>query len=143
MAIATINPATGETLRTFPALTDTEIETKLQRAHDAFQKHKRTSMPARAECMMRAASILEARSEDYGRLMTVEMGKPLKSAIEEVNSAPSLAASTPNMPRASCRRRNSDERDAKFYTLPAARRSARRDAMELSFGRRYALPRPR
>lgn len=85
MAIATINPATGETLRTFPALTDTEIETKIQRAHDAFQKHKRTSMPARAECMMRVASILEARSEDYGRLMTVEMGKHLKAAIEEVN----------------------------------------------------------
>jgi succinate-semialdehyde dehydrogenase/glutarate-semialdehyde dehydrogenase len=84
MAIATINPATGETLRTFPALTDAEIETKLQRAHDAFQKHKRTSMTERAECMMRAAEILEARGEEYGRLMTVEMGKPLKAAIEEV-----------------------------------------------------------
>lgn len=85
MAIATINPATGETLRTFPALTDAEIETKLQRAHDAFQKHKRTSMTERAECMMRAAEILEARGEEYGRLMTVEMGKPLKAAIEEIN----------------------------------------------------------
>ena len=85
MAIATINPTTGETLRTFPALTDAEIEEKLRRAHDAFQKHRYTSMRTRATHMLRAAEILEERREDYGRLMTVEVGKPLKSAIEEVN----------------------------------------------------------
>ena len=84
MVIATINPATNETLRTFPSLTEGEIEEKLGRAQAAFQAHRRTSFASRKERMIRAADILEARKEEYGRLMTTEMGKPLKAAIEEV-----------------------------------------------------------
>ena len=60
MAIATINPATGETLRTFEALTDLEIEQKIQLASDTFHKHRRMSFSERAKKMMRAAEILEA-----------------------------------------------------------------------------------
>ncbi len=83
MAIATINPATGETVRAFDALTDTEVEEKLARASVAYQTHRRTTFAERAEKMTRAAEILEAGREAFGRLMTIEMGKTVKSARDE------------------------------------------------------------
>lgn len=83
MAIATINPATGETLKTFQALTDDQIHQKLQRATDAFQTYRQASFEQRAEWMQRAAEILENEKQDIGKLMTVEMGKPIKAAIGE------------------------------------------------------------
>jgi succinate-semialdehyde dehydrogenase/glutarate-semialdehyde dehydrogenase len=83
MAIATINPTTGETLRSFEPLNETQIETKLQRAMDTFRSFRRTSFAERARLMMRAAEILETGREEFGRLMTIEMGKPLQAAIEE------------------------------------------------------------
>jgi succinate-semialdehyde dehydrogenase/glutarate-semialdehyde dehydrogenase len=84
MAIATIDPATGETLRTFDALSAQELEAKTQRAFDAFHSHRRTSFADRAARMLRAAEILEADKELLARLMTIEMGKPIKSAGDEV-----------------------------------------------------------
>ena len=84
MPIATINPATGETVQVFEALTDAQIEAKLQMAERAYARHRRTPMAQRAEWLTRAAEILEASKEKYGRLMTLEMGKPLKAAIAEV-----------------------------------------------------------
>jgi succinate-semialdehyde dehydrogenase/glutarate-semialdehyde dehydrogenase len=83
MAIATINPATGETLKVFEPLADAEIEAKLQRAAETFPVYRRTSFAERAEKMLRAAEILETEQEVFGRLMTTEMGKPLKAACEE------------------------------------------------------------
>ena len=55
MAIVSINPATGETLRTFEALTEAQIENKLQLAATTFQTFRRTSFAERAEKMLRAA----------------------------------------------------------------------------------------
>jgi succinate-semialdehyde dehydrogenase/glutarate-semialdehyde dehydrogenase len=83
MAIATINPATGETLETFPALTDSEIEDRLSAAHRASLSWRQTSIEQRAAVLRRAAELLEERKTEYGRLMTLEMGKPIKAAIEE------------------------------------------------------------
>jgi succinate-semialdehyde dehydrogenase/glutarate-semialdehyde dehydrogenase len=83
MSIATINPATGETLRTFEALTDSEIERKIQLAADTFQKQRRVPFSERAKKMMRAADILESDKKEFGRIMTTEMGKPVKAAIAE------------------------------------------------------------
>ena len=83
MAIATINPATGEVVKTFPALSEAEIEKKLQLAVAAFRKERKTSFAERARRMTKAAEILERDQEKYGRLMTLEMGKPLKAAIAE------------------------------------------------------------
>jgi succinate-semialdehyde dehydrogenase/glutarate-semialdehyde dehydrogenase len=84
MAIASINPATGQTLKTFVPLTDSDIENKLQSAVRAYQTHRRTDFGARAAAMNQAAEILESDKEKFGRLMTLEMGKPLKAAVEEV-----------------------------------------------------------
>ena len=83
MPIASINPATGETLRTFEQLSGQQIDEKLQRAFETFQSYRRTSFGERVPLMMRAAEILDSEKEDFARLMTIEMGKPIKSAAQE------------------------------------------------------------
>ena len=84
MAIASVNPATGETVRTFEPLTDAEIERKLQCAVAAFEIHRTRSFADRGNRLRRAAEILEREAAKYGRIITMEMGKPIKSAIAEV-----------------------------------------------------------
>jgi succinate-semialdehyde dehydrogenase/glutarate-semialdehyde dehydrogenase len=83
MPIATVNPATGETLRSFTPLTSAELETRLSRAAEAYRRHRRTPIAERARSMLKAAEILEQEKEAFGRLMVTEMGKPLKAGIEE------------------------------------------------------------
>ena len=83
MAIATINPATGETIKTFTPLTDREIDRKIQRAEAAFRGYRRLPFSDRAKWISEAARILEAEQETFGRLMTLEMGKPIKAARAE------------------------------------------------------------
>lgn len=84
MAIATINPATGETLKTFEPLNQAEIAKKLDLAQQSFEQYRHIPMTQRSEWMNRAANILERDKEKFGKLMTQEMGKTLKSAIAEV-----------------------------------------------------------
>jgi succinate-semialdehyde dehydrogenase/glutarate-semialdehyde dehydrogenase len=83
MGIASINPANGETLKTFAALTGAQIEEKLARAASTFREYRRTPFAERAANLLRAADILEQESDRFGRMMTVEMGKTLPSAIAE------------------------------------------------------------
>ncbi|MEG4498751.1 NAD-dependent succinate-semialdehyde dehydrogenase [Microcoleus sp. F10-C6] len=84
MAIATINPATGETLKTFEPIADEVIEAKLELAQQAFKKYRQLPFEQRALWMQKAAEILECDREIYAEMMTLEMGKTLKSAIGEV-----------------------------------------------------------
>jgi delta 1-pyrroline-5-carboxylate dehydrogenase len=70
-------------LKTFEPLTPPQIEQKIQLAASAFQSHRKTSFADRAQKMIRAAEILEQEKEECGRLMTLEMGKTLRSAIAE------------------------------------------------------------
>ena len=84
MPIATINPATGETLKRFDELTEQQREQKLQLAASAFRSHKNSSFAERAERLLQAATILETDKARFARLMTIEMGKPIKGAISEV-----------------------------------------------------------
>ena len=83
MPIATTNPATGEVLKTFEPLSAAQIEQKLALAASAFQAYRKTSSAERAEKMTRAAEILEKEKDECARLMTLEMGKPLKAAVAE------------------------------------------------------------
>src|ERR1700734_1819657 len=83
MPIASVNPATGETLETFEALTPTQIEQKLALAVSAFHAEGKTSFAERARRMTKAAEILERDKEKFGHLMTLEMGKPYKAAMAE------------------------------------------------------------
>ena len=81
--IASINPATGETLRTFEPLTEGQIEDRLRRAEAAYQAYRRTSFAERARWLNAAAEILESEKERLGRVMTLEMGKPIGGARAE------------------------------------------------------------
>ena len=83
MGIATVNPATGEVVKTFAALSDAEVEAKVQRAAETFLSYRKVPFADRARMMTKAAEILEKEKEVFGRLMTLEMGKPLRAAIAE------------------------------------------------------------
>src|SRR5688500_2325952 len=78
-----INPTTGELLESFEPITDAEIDERLGRAWDAFLAHRATSFAERAERMIRAAGILEGEKAELGRMMTLEMGKPIGAAVAE------------------------------------------------------------
>jgi succinate-semialdehyde dehydrogenase/glutarate-semialdehyde dehydrogenase len=83
MAIESRNPATGELLKTFPPLAAAEIESRLQRAASAFRGWRTTSFADRAALFTRLASRLEEGAEEFGRLMTLEMGKPIGAGRDE------------------------------------------------------------
>ena len=84
MAIATINPATGDTLKVFDPLSDAEIEDRLARAAAAFASYKETSFSQRTEWMLAAAGVLDEACDSAARVMTIEMGKPIAAARAEV-----------------------------------------------------------
>jgi succinate-semialdehyde dehydrogenase/glutarate-semialdehyde dehydrogenase len=90
MAIASINPVTGEILKTFEPLTDRELELKLALADRAFATYKLTSFADRARWLNRAGDILEAKKTEFAIVITLEMGKTLKSAIAEVEKCANL-----------------------------------------------------
>ena len=83
MAIASVNPATGETLRTFDAHSPAEVERRVARAAELFPRWKATSFAERAARMTRAAEVLEGRKSEWGKTMTLEMGKPIGAALSE------------------------------------------------------------
>jgi succinate-semialdehyde dehydrogenase / glutarate-semialdehyde dehydrogenase len=81
--IATINPATGETIRTFDAISEAEIERRVALASAEYPRWRAVPMAERATRMVRAAEFLEAHRQELGRLMTLEMGKPIGAAVAE------------------------------------------------------------
>src|SRR3981189_229662 len=83
MAIATINRARGKVIKTFEPLSDAQIEVKLQKAADTFLSYRKVPFAERAQMMLKAAAILEGEKEIFGRMMTTEMGKTLRSAVDE------------------------------------------------------------
>jgi succinate-semialdehyde dehydrogenase / glutarate-semialdehyde dehydrogenase len=85
MTIASINPATGQVLRTFTPLSEPELDARLQCAADAFTRYRRTPIAERSRMLLRAAEILEQEKEKFGRLMVTEMGKTFKAAVEEAD----------------------------------------------------------
>jgi succinate-semialdehyde dehydrogenase / glutarate-semialdehyde dehydrogenase len=87
MTIATINPATGQTVRAFTALTEDELDARIQCATDAFPRLRRTPLRERTRLLLRAAEILEREKEDFGRIMVMEMGKTFKAAVEEATKS--------------------------------------------------------
>jgi succinate-semialdehyde dehydrogenase/glutarate-semialdehyde dehydrogenase len=84
MSIASINPATGETLRKFSPISSGEIERKLAVAERAFQQHRRSTFAERAQHMNAAADLLEAERDSLARTITLEMGKLLSASVEEI-----------------------------------------------------------
>jgi succinate-semialdehyde dehydrogenase/glutarate-semialdehyde dehydrogenase len=83
LMIASINPATGQTVRTFDSLTDGELEERLARADAAYQCFRHSDAGGRAQRLHDAARILEQEQDRLGRIMTLEMGKPIAAARAE------------------------------------------------------------
>src|SRR5919206_1566187 len=84
MAIATINPATGETLKTYEPLTDEALEDKIERAAQAWTSYRLTSVEDRVGWLRAAADVLDEDTDSVAELMVTEMGKPLAAAKAEV-----------------------------------------------------------
>jgi succinate-semialdehyde dehydrogenase / glutarate-semialdehyde dehydrogenase len=84
MPIASINPATGETLQVFTALDPNQIDEKLAKAAHAFERHRRTSFAQRSEWLLGAAQLLEQEKEQLAKIITLEMGKLLRAGVDEV-----------------------------------------------------------
>lgn len=87
VTIASINPATGETVKTFEGHSGDEVEERLRLAEATFPTWRRTTFSERAALMHRLADILESDLEDLARTMTVEMGKPVEQARGEVRKS--------------------------------------------------------
>jgi succinate-semialdehyde dehydrogenase/glutarate-semialdehyde dehydrogenase len=98
MAIASVNPATGEVLRTFEALQDAAIDAAIARSERALRVNRARGFRERGIRMKQTAELLEKRQNELGRLITMEMGKPVKALPPRSRSAPTPAAITPSMP---------------------------------------------
>lgn len=83
MPIATVNPANGETLKTYEAMGAEEIERRLQLAQATFRTYRTTSFADRAGLLHKAAGLLDDIQQDIARVMTTEMGKPVRQARAE------------------------------------------------------------
>ncbi|HEX3587232.1 MAG TPA: NAD-dependent succinate-semialdehyde dehydrogenase [Candidatus Angelobacter sp.] len=81
--VASVSPLTGELLREFEQHSDDAVESKIARAAATFREYRKIPFAQRAGWMLRAAEILESEKDKFGRLMTLEMGKTLKSAVQE------------------------------------------------------------
>jgi len=84
MAITSINPTNGETLSEFQEITEAEIESRIAAAVRAFESHRRTSFAERASTLEDAADLLEEEVDSLARTITLEMGKPIGAARDEV-----------------------------------------------------------
>jgi succinate-semialdehyde dehydrogenase / glutarate-semialdehyde dehydrogenase len=83
MPIATVNPATGETLKTFEPLGPDAIEERIAAAHRAFRAYRTTDFASRAALLTSAADLLDKERDEIARTMTTEMGKALAAARAE------------------------------------------------------------
>lgn len=84
MAIASVNPATNETLKTFEPFDAATIERKLALAAAAFARDRKTTIGDRAVWLRAAADVLEKDKRRYAELAVLEMGKPIRQAVSEI-----------------------------------------------------------
>jgi succinate-semialdehyde dehydrogenase / glutarate-semialdehyde dehydrogenase len=84
VAIATVNPATGETLRTFDEMSDPDVDLRLTAAAQTHASYRLTTFEERSAWMRATADILDAEQQQVAAMMTTEMGKTLASARQEV-----------------------------------------------------------
>ena len=95
MTIATVNPATGETLRTFESLTASQLDEKLLLAARTFPTYRRVPFAQRSQFMQRAAGILESGKDHYARLMTLRWARPFARRARKCSSVRAAAAIMP------------------------------------------------
>jgi succinate-semialdehyde dehydrogenase/glutarate-semialdehyde dehydrogenase len=83
MSLDVVNPATGETLKTYDEMTPRQTAAAIEEAHAAWASWRAVPFAGRARPMKKAAAILRERKEEFARLMALEMGKPFKQGVAE------------------------------------------------------------
>ena len=95
-----VNPATGETVKEYPEISDEELSAAIAAAEDAHRNWaSKTSVSERASLVGRVAELHTERRETLAEIAVREMGKPMEQALGEVDSAPTSTATTPRTPR--------------------------------------------
>jgi succinate-semialdehyde dehydrogenase/glutarate-semialdehyde dehydrogenase len=84
MAIATVYPYTGETLKSFEPHDDAEVERRIALADSAYRSYRKTTFDERARLCRALADIIEADQPELAKTMTLEMGKPVVQARNEI-----------------------------------------------------------
>jgi succinate-semialdehyde dehydrogenase/glutarate-semialdehyde dehydrogenase len=84
MAIASVNPATGEKLKEFPRFDDAELERRLSGAEEAFRTYRRTTFAERSELLHAASELLFQEKQEFAEIITLEMGKLFRDAVAEI-----------------------------------------------------------
>jgi succinate-semialdehyde dehydrogenase/glutarate-semialdehyde dehydrogenase len=84
MQFRTVNPATGETVAAFDGWNDNRLEAALWAAEQAARVWRQLPLSARADRLRAAARVLREEHERYARLITLEMGKPIREARAEI-----------------------------------------------------------
>ncbi|GAA2547697.1 NAD-dependent succinate-semialdehyde dehydrogenase [Mycolicibacterium diernhoferi] len=87
---AVTNPATGETLKGFPGITDEDLATAIGQAASAQAAWSASSIAERVEVLRKVAAIYDERAEELGAIISREMGKPIGSAIGEAQFSASI-----------------------------------------------------
>ena len=84
MSLRSINPANGEEIAVYKEMSTDEVDGILTTVNDAFNSWRKTSFSIRSELLKNAAAILQSNKEAFGRLMSLEMGKPYSQSLAEV-----------------------------------------------------------
>ena len=82
--INSINPATNEEIKTYPEMNKDQIDKIINESHLAFLEWKKTEFSQRTVLMKKAAEVLRSNKDDWAKVMTLEMGKPINQARGEV-----------------------------------------------------------
>lgn len=85
-----VNPATGETLATYPWATADDVERAIAQADAGYRLWRRESVSHRAQTLRDLGTALRHRGEEMARMMSREMGKPILQARAEVAKSASL-----------------------------------------------------
>jgi succinate-semialdehyde dehydrogenase/glutarate-semialdehyde dehydrogenase len=83
---AVIDPATGETIKTYPTISDADLEAAIGRAHGAHHGwSKETSVQDRAQVIRRVGELHQERRQELAEIIVREMGKPIEQSLGEVD----------------------------------------------------------
>lgn len=90
-SVQSINPANGEVLATYETHTPEQVAHKLDAAQACYLSWRRTSFAERKALLLRVVDVIAANKNDYAKLITQEMGKPLKESLAEVEKCATAA----------------------------------------------------
>ena len=83
MSIESVNPATGEKIRSYPRMSPADVDERVRRVHDAFLRWRSVPMAERAQRLRTVGDVLRSRAKEWGELMAREMGKPVRDGVAE------------------------------------------------------------